>query len=185
MCRVGVCAAIVLTLLVGCQTLQSDEAKLAIMQEKERGILAECELKRLNGQLRTYAESTQCSNPVIIQAHLVAGDPAMDLVYLLTAFRLAVAERMDAGTLTRAEGNLMIAQLLSRINTERVQRDTRGASQGADTARSYPVLLKGLGTWLGSVKPPAGNSPPSRGGDQATSKSPVVCYWDASLITCH
>ena len=85
------------TFLLCCQSsLQSlreeQETKLAVMREKERSILAECELKRLRGELKTYAESTQCSNSVIIQIHQEAGDPAMNLVYLLTAYRLAIAE---------------------------------------------------------------------------------------------
>ena len=109
------------TFLLCCQnslqsTQKEQEAKLAVMHEKEKSILAECELKRLGGELKTYTESTQCSNPVIIQAHQEAGDPAMTLVYLLTAYRLAIAERIDKGALSEAEGNLMLAQLVSRIN---------------------------------------------------------------------
>ena len=148
---------------VGCQnSLQSiqkeQETRLAVMQEKEKSILAECELKRLGGELKTYAESTQCSNPVIIQAHQEAGDPAMNLVYLLTAYRLAIAERIDKGALSEAEGNLMLAQLVSRINTERLQRDMAAAQQTARVSQSYEALLQGLGVWQSPVNPPAENN---------------------------
>jgi hypothetical protein len=57
------------------------------VQEKEKNILAECELKRLSGELKTYVASTGCSNRVIIQADQEAGDPAMNFIYLITAYR--------------------------------------------------------------------------------------------------
>lgn len=90
--RIGLLLFLIVTstLLVCCQdSLQNvqreRDAKVAVMQEREKSILAECELKRLSGELKTYVASTECSNPVIIQAHKEAGDPAMNLIYLLTA----------------------------------------------------------------------------------------------------
>src|SRR5512136_1331378 len=114
MCRLQLFSFLIcmLLLLVCCQTsLQNvqreQEGRVAVMHEKEKGILAECELKRLNGELKTYVASTECSNPVIIQAHQEAGDPAMNLIYLVTAYRLAIAERIDKHALSEAEANLM------------------------------------------------------------------------------
>ncbi len=162
---------------------REQQAKAAVMQEKEQAILAECELKRLHGVLKTYAASTQCSNPVIIQAHQEAGDPAMDLVYLLTAYRLAVAERIDKGRLREAEGNLMVAQLVSRINTERLQRDMATLQRKPRTAELYSSLLKGLGTWQSSETPPAHGETPLP--SQPSQPSPISCYPDGSrMIIC-
>ena len=174
------------------QNIQKEqEAKLAVMREKETSILAECELKRIGGELKTYAESTQCSNPMIVAAHQEAGDPAMNLVYLLTAYRLAVAERIDKGALREAEANLMLAQLVSRINTERLQRDMAAAEQRERISQSYEALLQGLGTWQTSANPPVQNNVivpsqpvPAPGGTQPAHRSPITCYQDGSRITC-
>jgi hypothetical protein len=175
-----------LVLLVCCQTSQQNlqmeqDAKVAVMQEKERGILAECELKRLNGELKTYVASTECSNPVIIRAHQDAGDPAMNLIYLITAYRLAIAERIDKHTLSEAEANLMLAQLISRVNTERLQRDIATAQWRARTAQTYEALLQGLGIWQRSAGPAAqasaaAPSEPASEKTQPALRTPITCY---------
>lgn len=196
--RIGLFTSLVFTstFLLCCQnSLQSiqkeQETKLAVMHEKEKSILAECELKRLGGELKTYTESTQCSNPVITQAHQEAGDPAMNLVYLLTAYRLAIAERIDKGVLSEAEGNLMLAQLVSRINTERLQRDMAAAQQTARASQSYEALLQGLGVWQNPANPPAENNigaPPQPeslpGRSQQAHGRPIRCYPSGPRITC-
>jgi len=185
-----------LLLLVCCQTsLQNvqreQEGRVAVMHEKEKGILTECELKRLNGELKTYVASTECSNPVIIQAHQEAGDPAMNLIYLVTAYRLAIAERIDKHALSEAEANLMLAQLISRVNTERLQRDIAAEQQRRRTAQTYEALLQGLGMWRGSASPPVQNNAvvPSQqapGQGQSAPKTPITCYQNGNGpgITC-
>jgi hypothetical protein len=174
------------------QSVQGDqEAKLAVMQEKEKSILAECELKRLRGELKTYAQSAECSNPVIVQAHQEAGDPAMNLVYLFTAYRLAIADRIDRGALSQPEGNLMLAQLVSRINTERLQRDMAAAQQRARSGASYEALLQGLGVWqsfskqltLNGTADPSRPAPPQEASQQ-THGSAVTCYQNGPRIAC-
>jgi hypothetical protein len=47
----------------------------------------------------------------------------------------------------------MLAQLISRVNTERLERDIAAEQQRARTAQSYEALLKGLGTWQTSANP--------------------------------
>jgi hypothetical protein len=185
-----------LVLLVCCQnSLQNvqreQEAKVAVMQEKEKSILAECELKRLSGELKTYVASTECSNPVIIQAHQEAGDPAMNLIHLITAYRLAIAERIDKHVLSEAEANLMLAQLYSRVNTERLQRDIAAAQQRARTAQTYEALLQGLGIWQKSAGPAAqpgsvAPSEPAPGKTQSAVRTPIACYQneEGPGITC-
>jgi len=170
---------------------RDQEAKAAVMQEKEKSILAECELKRLRGELKTYVESAQCSNPVIIQAHQEAGDPAMNLVYLFTAYRLAIADRIDRGVLSQVEGNLMLSQLVSRINTERLQTDMAAAQQRSRPGVSYESLLQGLGVWQSSANQPAQNgtadssrtAPPPGDNGQAQG-SAVICYQIGPRIAC-
>ncbi len=190
----SVSALVVFAFLFGCQNSQryvqqERETKLALMHEKEKGILAECELKRISGELKTYTESTECSNPVIVKAHEEAGDPAMNLVYLVTAYRLAISQRMDKGALSRAEGNLMLAQLVSRINAERLERDIAAAQQRSRPNQSPEALLQGLGLWKnvtsssvqeGSAEP----SQPSLDSDQQKYAAPITCYQSKSMITC-
>jgi hypothetical protein len=184
------------TFLVCCQNSLQDiqrerDAKVEVMQEKEKGILAECELKRLSGELKTYVASTECSNPVIIQVHKEAGDPAMNLISLITAYRLAIAERIDKRVLGEAEANLMLAQLISRVNTERLERDIAAEQRRALTARSYEALLKGLGTWQASPNPPVqqnavapGQPAPTPEKTQPISRTPITCYQNGPGTTC-
>jgi hypothetical protein len=184
------------TFLVSCQnSLQNiqreRDAKVAVMQEKEKSILAECELKRLNGELKTYVASTECSNPVIIQAHKEAGDPAMNLIYLITAYRLAMAERIDKRVLSEAEANLMLAQLISRVNTERLERDIAAERERTRNAQSYEALLKGLGTWQVSPNPPVQENAvapaqpaPTPQKTQSVLRTPITCYQDGPVIIC-
>jgi hypothetical protein len=167
------------------------DAKVAVMQEKEKSILAECELKRLNGELKTYVASTECSNPVIIQAHKEAGDPAMNLIYLITAYRLAMAERIDKRVLSEAEANLMLAQLISRVNTERLERDIAAERERTRNAQSYEALLKGLGTWQSSVNPSGQDNvavpsqpAPTPQKTQSVLRTPITCYQDGPVIIC-
>ena len=187
-------ALFILTFLLCCQNSQQylqkeRETKLALMHEKERSILAECELKRVSGELKTYAESTECSNPVIVKAHEEAGDPAMNLVYLVTAYRLAVSQRIDGGLLSRAEGNLMLAQLVSRINAERLERDMAAAQQKNRQNQSYEALLRGIGLWKSAAstsaqKGSAEASQPPSDTVQQDRTTPITCYPNESRITC-
>jgi hypothetical protein len=88
-----------------------------------RAAMAECKNKRLAGQLKTYVASADCSNPRIIAAFQRAGYRYMDLIYLFTAKRRALAEQVDNGTLTEAQAELETAQFLVRFNDEERQRD--------------------------------------------------------------
>ena len=190
-------SALIITLFIPCcqgslQNVQKErEAKLALMHETEKSILAECELKRINGTLKTYTESAQCSNPVIIKAHEQAGDPGMNFVYLLTAYRLAVAERLDKNLLSQTEANLMLAQLVSRINAERLRRDMSASQQKGIPAQSYEALLQGLAVWKGSANPSErgdqGASPQgaeAAGAAQPRRETPITCLQNGTQITC-
>jgi len=137
--------------------------KIATMQEKEKRAMAECKQKRLNGELKGYAESAQCSNPLILEAHREAGDPNMDLTQLLCAYRLALAERNDKGEMTEAEAQVAMAELGVRVSQEVRQRATQQQAelhqesvdlQQQNNARmqAYGTLLQGLGTWQSANK---------------------------------
>jgi hypothetical protein len=128
---------------------------------------------------------------VIIQAHKEAGDPAMNLIYLITAYRLAMAERIDKRVLSEAEANLMLAQLISRVNTERLERDIAAERERTRNAQSYEALLKGLGTWQSSVNPSGQDNvavpsqpAPTPQKTQSVLRTPITCYQDGPVIIC-
>lgn len=107
------------------QQAQPQNAAAALKQAgaEAKAAMVECKNKRLSGELSTYAASAECSNPQIIVAFQRAGYRYMDLIYLLTAKRRALAERVDNGALTEAQAELEAAQLMIRINDEERQRD--------------------------------------------------------------
>src|SRR4029453_17910649 len=83
----------------------------------------ECHEKRLSGQLRGFADAARCSNDRMRQIWADAGFPYMELVDLMAADRLAVAERMDKGELSIAEANVQMAEFGVRVINEAQRRD--------------------------------------------------------------
>lgn len=109
-------------------TVQQDQPLNAATALKQAGAeakaaMVECKNKRLSGELLTYEASAECSNSQIIAAFQRARYRYMDLIYLLTTERRALAEQVDNGTLTEAQAELEAAQLMVRINDEERQRD--------------------------------------------------------------
>jgi hypothetical protein len=141
------------------QVRQSD----AIMHEKAERAAVECEQKRLSGELKSHVESAQCSNPLLLEAY--QGHPNLDLVQLLCAYRLAIAERNDKGEITEAEANVVMQELALRISKEVRQRAIQQQAelrqqraelrqqavdlqqQNNGRVQALGALLQGLGTW--------------------------------------
>jgi hypothetical protein len=88
-------------LLVGCAPLVTQRQQEVFKQAQ--AISTVCHEKRLSGQLRGFADAARCSNDRMRQIWADAVFPYMDLVDLMAADRLAVAERMDKGELSIAE----------------------------------------------------------------------------------
>ena len=108
-------------LLVGCAPLVEQRQQEVFKQAQ--AISAECHEKRLSGQLRGVADAARCSNDRMRQIWADAGFPYMDLVDLMAADRLAVAERMDKGELSIAEANVQMAEFGVRVVNEAQRRD--------------------------------------------------------------
>lgn len=85
--------------------------------------IIECKNKRLSGELKTYEASGECSNPRIIEAYQNAGYRYMDLISLVTAKRLELAEEMDQGKITEAQAQLELAHFMTGITDKERQRD--------------------------------------------------------------
>ena len=171
------------------------------MQEKINRANAECDQKKLNGELKTYVERTQCKNPVVIEAHREAGDPNMDLVYLTTAYRLALSERRDKNEISEGEAQVMWAELVSRVSQEVRQRTAQQQAeqrqqnldfQQQNTARmqAYGALLQGLGTWQSAnkIEMPTVSIPPTAMPDPAPVAQPrisITCQRVGNFTYCH
>lgn len=93
-------------------------------------VLAECQAKRLSGQVRGFVGSVQCSNPRLAQLAATYHYGDADLVATFLAQRLEIAERMDARRLTEAQGQLEMAQALQAANETYFSR--RRAAQSAN-----------------------------------------------------
>ena len=130
--------------------------KVATMHEKEKRAAVECRQKRLKGELKSHVESVQCSNPLMLEAHREAGDPNMDLMQLLCAYRLALAERNDKGEMTEAEAQVVVEKLGKRLSREARRRATQQQAEQPEQAEApkqrndsrrqdYGALLQGLG----------------------------------------
>jgi hypothetical protein len=107
----------------GFTTPQSAAAALTQARDESKAAIVECKNNRRSGVLKTYMESVECSNPRIIDAYQKSGYRYMDLIYLLTAKRRALAEKIDRGTLTEAEAELEAAQFTVQLQDKERQRD--------------------------------------------------------------
>jgi hypothetical protein len=82
--------------------------------------MIECRNKRLSGELKTFVESVNCSNPKFVAAYHNAHYPYMDLIGLITAKRLEVAEKIDEKKLTEGQAQLENAEFMVHVvNIER------------------------------------------------------------------
>jgi len=108
-------------LLVGCAPLVAQRQQEVF--EQAQAISTGCHEKRLSGQLRGVADAARCSNDRMRQIWADAGFPYMDLVDLMAADRLAVAERMDKGELSTAEANVQMAEFGVCVVNEAQRRD--------------------------------------------------------------
>jgi membrane protease subunit (stomatin/prohibitin family) len=93
----------------------------------------------------------------MLEAHREAGDPNMDLMQLLCAYRLALAGRNDKGEMTEAETQIAMEKLGARLSQETqrraAQQRAEAPQQAADPQQqnkartpAYGALFKGLGT---------------------------------------
>jgi hypothetical protein len=83
----------------------------------------ECKSKRLSGELKSFVQSAQCSNPRIVAAFKKASYRYLDLVTLMTAKRLQIAQRLDRNEMSEADANLATQQAFSDVITTERARD--------------------------------------------------------------
>ncbi|MGO8867046.1 MAG: hypothetical protein ACLQME_11150, partial [Alphaproteobacteria bacterium] len=76
------------------------------------------------GELKSFAESANCSNSMIVLAYGWLNYPYMDLVRSIAASRLAVSERVDEGKLSGTEAQTLMAELGKKVNAEVLRRQS-------------------------------------------------------------
>jgi hypothetical protein len=132
----------------GCGLVQQSNNNQFVAEAKI--VMAECQGKRLSGQVRGFVGSAQCSNPRLAQlaATYHYGDP--DLVATFLAQRLVIAEHMDARRLTEAQGELEIAQALQAANETYMTRRRAAQSANAQTQAATAQSLLGAAAIFGA-----------------------------------
>jgi hypothetical protein len=78
----------------------------------------ECKEKRLSGELKTYVQSAMCSNPRVVQAFSAVDYKHMDLIEEFVVKRRELAEKLDRGEITEAQGERELAVASKRIWAE-------------------------------------------------------------------
>jgi hypothetical protein len=95
--------------------------------QRANAAMGECRDKRLRGELKSHLESTQCSNPLVVQAFSSANYRHMDLVQFLTTKRVEMARRLDQGRMTEdqaaAESQKLMAQIAEAERSRDIQRN--------------------------------------------------------------
>jgi len=74
--------------------------------------------KALSGELKTYVQSAMCSNPGIVQAFAAINYKRLDLIQGFAAKRRELAEKLDRGQITEAQGERELSDFSNRIRGE-------------------------------------------------------------------
>lgn len=146
---VSACIAILIAVAVtGCVGLRMRQA----MEEANR-INLECRALKLQGKLTTWVEAVHCGNEPMRRMIQASGYPHMDLVNLLLANRVLLAERMDAGQLTEAEATVQLAEMGTRITAEEQARALAASHAQSQRLIGLGATMQGMGTLNQSLKP--------------------------------
>jgi hypothetical protein len=102
--------------VAGCASVALQRQQEAWQQAHQ--ISQECSQRRLSGGLSGHVASALCSTDRARQVIAASGYPHMDLVDLFFAYRMALAQRTDNGSLSHEEANLRLAELRTRLTSE-------------------------------------------------------------------
>lgn len=139
-------------LVAGCGIAQ--RAELAQRQRDAhshaRAIVADCEARYPQGQSATAVARIRCFNGALAVLQPTMRNP--DLLAQYMAYRLQVAEQIQAGKITIAQGNVLITQKWSAVVAEDQQRSAVARSVAAqetaanadNTAANVQLMALGL-----------------------------------------
>jgi hypothetical protein len=103
---------------------QPPQDPMVIAQKEMVAAISECRNKRIDGTLKTFVASAQCSNPRIVQAFSKANYRYMDLIAAFNAKRLQISERVDRNQLSEADAQVETQKLFANIVEAEKQRDS-------------------------------------------------------------
>src|SRR5437879_4045680 len=129
----------VLLLASGCASARQQRWHAA--NDAVAAAIEECRQQRVAGELKSYTASVECSNPRVVATYQAAGYPHMDLIHLVAAYRLALAERADRGELTEAAMRAHFLELMTKVESEAQRRNQTAAQTAAQQSMAYGALL--------------------------------------------
>jgi hypothetical protein len=179
-----------LCLLASGARAEDAQSPKAAMNEQMRAKMEADTQKCHDTQFPNHRAAAQCMNEAMMRPMMAANYPYMDMVQLVAAYRVACAQKMDAGELSEDSCNKRLGDLRQRVSAEEARRrnpppaaaiPAPAAKPGAKPV-AKPVasrkpglgpLLKGLATW-------------SAGDDKVAVKpGQIVCMQRDPVITCY
>lgn len=101
----------------------------------------QCKQNKINGVYKSNVEVATCVNEKVTMANQELGYPYMDLIQLINAYRLAVAEKLDNGEITEIQAELIMAEVTQKINTEAHNRNMQRAAIIVDAYNNFSTTL--------------------------------------------
>jgi hypothetical protein len=193
--KIGVAVMFAL-ILAGCGIARQQQVAAARQQyidgikqagEEAKAAMLECKNKRISGELKTYIASVQCSNSRITEAFQRADYRYLDLVGMLTAKRMEVAEKLDNHKITEAQATLENAEYASHIADEERKRNLEivnaqsniNHSTAQDNAANRQIYLQMMNSGLNMMRgsQPSGDRVVCTDNSMAsgTMPNPVTC----------
>jgi hypothetical protein len=114
--------ALLCVLVSGCAAVRNHYIRQALRQVKQ-----DCDSRGFTSRV----ELTRCKSEKLIAVYERYGYPYMDLIEVIAANEIALAQKLDDGTVTDDEANLQRAEVYARINSEIQRRDAAWASVAA------------------------------------------------------
>ena len=172
-------AVLAISVLATAGRAQAQQAKDAVPQEARLKIAADVEKCR-GRHFDSHRAAAQCINQAVQRVMISVEYPYMDLLQIVTAYRVACAQKMDSRELTQENCSNRMGQLRARITAEETRRrSVVPAKKEADIrpaagpgAVNYASLLKGLAEWSDSATDGSGTP-----GD-------IVCFQGGPMIHC-
>jgi hypothetical protein len=106
--------------------------------ERSRAAIEDCRARRLRGEIKTYRQSAQCSNPQIFAAWKAANYPHMDLITAWLDLRESESEKVDQKVLAPEQFEREMDALTIRLTSEE-RRRRAGLVNAADSDLSLQL----------------------------------------------
>jgi hypothetical protein len=160
-----ICVALALAaLLVGCGIARQRElaAQIAALREQSAAAMKECGEKFPPGNPKIAVARAQCVNGAF--AILQPTMPYPDLIQVFMADHLAVAEEVQIGRTTIAQGNAILAHKWSELVAEEQRRNLANRSVMAAEQQASAASSAAAASWRAA--------------------GPRTCNYGAGMVTC-